>query len=163
MYISSVPLADFAASITAEDRALHSSSSDEEDLSDDTDSEAVSAPVATSPSRLEDAEDAVTGELQERLSVQSSDIATEEQQPLIMTDASDGIPHEDVTDEERLTSDAADIAPVDVADVLRASTLVVRKGQQLQELIVSGSITEEELRTETEKIVSFLLSPEELM
>lgn len=161
--MSSVPLADFAASITAEEQALDSSSSsDEEDLNEDTDVDAVSASAASPPSTLE-AEDAVTGELQERQAVQSSGDATEEQQPLKMTDAGDGTPHEDVTDGEQLTSEAADIASFDGADVLGASTLVVRKGQQLQELVVSGSITQGELRDEIEKIVSFLLSPEDLM
>lgn len=170
--MSSVPLADFAAKIAAEEQALDptsssdeeglddlSSSSDEEDL---TDSDAVSAPAASSASLLE-AGDAINGKLQERQAVQSSGDATEEQQPLNMTNASDGIPHGDVTDGERLTSDAADIAPLDGADVLGATQLVVRKGQQLQELVISGSITQGKLRDETEKIVSFLLSLEDSM
>ena len=175
VYMSSVPLADFAANIAAEEQALDptsssdeeglddlSSSSDEEDLNQGTDSDAVSAPAASSASLLE-AGDAINGKLQERQEVQSSGNATEEQQPLNMTNASDGIPHGDVTDGERLTSDAADIAPLDGADVLGATTLVVRKGQQLQELVVSGSITQGKLRDETEKIVSFLLSLEDSM
>lgn len=161
--MSSVPLADFAASITAEEQALDSSSSsDEEDLNEETDSDAVSASAASSPSTLE-AEDAATSELQQHQTVQSSVDATVEQQPLKMSNASDGTPREDVTDGEQLTSEAADIASGDGADVLGASTLIVRKGQQLQELVVSGSITQEKLRDEIEKIVSFLLSPEDLM
>ena len=173
--MSSVPLADFAANIAAVEQALDptsssdeedlddlSSSSDEEDLNQGTDSDAVSAPAASSASLLE-AGDAINGKLQERQEVQSSGNATEEQQPLNMTNASDGIPHGDVTDGERLTSDAANIAPIDGADALGATTLVVRKGQQLQELVVSGSITQGKLRDETEKIVSFLLSLEDSM
>lgn len=40
-------------------------------------------------------------------------------------------------------------------------TLIVRKGQQLQELEVDGIISQEELKREVEQIVSFLLATEE--
>ena len=159
--MSSVPLAEFAASIAAEEQSLvPSSSSDEEDLNEDSDSDAASAPAASSASVLE-AGDTIAGKSHERQAVQSCGDATEEQQPLKATDASGGTQHEDETD--GLTSDAADLAPLDRAGVLGASTLVVRKGQQLQELVVSGSITQGELRHEIEKIVSNLLSPEDLV
>lgn len=161
--MSSVPLADFAASITAEQRAQDSSSSsDEEDLGED---KAPDAPATTTASILE-AEGAVAGESQEHQVLQSSENATGAQQALGMTDdVKSDVLTEQVTNGEQLTTEAADSNPIDLdgADVSGASTLVVRKGQQLQELVVSGSITAAELRDEIENIVSLLLSSEEFM
>ena len=172
--MSSVPLADFAASITAEERAQDSSSSsDEEDLrdlmsedllSEDTAPDAISAPAATTASILE-AEGAVAGEPQEQQTPQRSEDPTEGQQLSGTTGVKGDDLSEQVTNGKQLTTDAADSSIVDLdgADVSGASTLVVRKGQQLQELVVSGSITEAELRDEIENIVSLLLSSEEFM
>ena len=121
--------------------------------------------------------DGVNDELQEHAALPSSDDDTEsitssddvpdKQQLLRMSDdasdAVDGGLEEQTTDGQQLTSDATNVASFDRADVFGVSTLVVRKGQQLQELVVSGSITKEQLRDETEKIVALLLSPEGLM
>lgn len=164
VYMSSVPLADFAASIPAEERAQDSSSSsDEEDLGEDTAPDTVSAPATTAS--MPEAEDAVGGELQEHQALQSSEDTIGGQPALGTTDINIGASPDDVTNREQLTTDAADSTPVDLdgADVSGASTLVVRKGQQLQELVVSGGITEAELRDEIESIVSLLLSSEEFI
>ena len=172
--MSSVPLADFAASITAEERTQDSSSSsDEEDLrdlmsedlmSEDTAPHAISAPATLTASMLE-AEGAVASEPQEHQTSQRSEDPTEGQQLSGMTGVESDGSTEQVTNGKQLTAEAAvsTIVDLDGADVSGASTLVVRKGQQLQELVVCGSITEAELRDEIEHIASLLLSSDEFM
>lgn len=197
MYLSSVPLADLAATISEEERG---SSSDEDGQGGlaQSDSDADVASVVSTPSN---SYDNVKEQPQNLPVLQSSDGVVDEQQPspspaveqLTSVDAADeqlltssiadeqqpasdaAVAHQPTSDDaeqERLISDAAEEAShaadanalgmVHDSDVFGASTLVVRKGQQLQELLVSGSITQEQLRHEVEKIVSFLVSPEDV-
>jgi len=46
----------------------------------------------------------------------------------------------------------------DGADGSGSITLIVRKGQQLQELLVDGVISRDQLKREVEQIVSYLIS-----
>lgn len=186
VYLSSMPLADLAASISEEEQRPSSDEEDQDEL-DESDSNAILASVVSTSSS-----DDVKEELQNHPVLQSSDGAADEQPS--STAAVEQLTS-DATDEEELTSDAADAQNLasDTADApqliphaadeewlmsyaadasalgmvednnaVGGSTLVVRKGQQLQELLVSGSITQEELKHEVEKIVSFLMSPEDV-
>ncbi|KAL3157928.1 hypothetical protein ABBQ32_012331 [Trebouxia sp. C0010 RCD-2024] len=206
VYLSSMPLADLAATISAEEPG---SSSDEDDQGEleQSDSDADVALGVPTPSNIHDnvkeqshnlpvlqSSDGVVDEQQPSPSAavqQLTSVATDEKQ--WTTDAADEHlltsngaddqrlasdatveyqPIPDDAEQERLISDAAEEAShaadanalgmVLDKDVFGASTLVVRKGQQLQELLVSGSISQEELRHEIEKIVSFLMSPEDV-
>lgn len=159
VYLSNMPLADLAAAISEEEQGSSSSDEDEQDFTDDEEA-AIASAVSTSE------DDSVRGEVQNHPVLQSS-VAAADEQP-----ASAAAMEQLTSDEDQLiplgvveASYAADASALGMAqddDVSEASTLVVRKGQQLQELLVSGSITQEQLRHEVEKIVSFLLSPEDV-
>ena len=59
-------------------------------------------------------------------------------------------------DLQTLTIATAEGSHVEMGDKAIGETLVVRKGQQLQELVVSGDISQEQLRAEVENIVALL-------
>lgn len=134
--MSSIPLAELAASLRAEE--VHSSSSDEEDLDSPIDAE--SGPDASPSSASDSASD-----------------ETSEQQPLQSLDEAE---KQDL--QQATAATAGEGSSDEIAQGAEGDTLVVRKGQQLQELMVSGSITQEQLRDEVENIVSLLLSAEDL-
>ena len=138
VYLSNMPLADLAASVSAETDKLCSSTA-EEDFNPEDEPEGVSTAASLSAPMAVDSQG-------------MSDKALE-QQTLPRLD------QQGVQDAPKLQGGAAESDRADLGGEGGTNTLVVRKGQQLQELVVSGIISQGQLRDEVENLVSMLLSP----